>query len=147
MDSMTRLRMIRVAARYVGWQDAEDVVHNAALSAHKSAFRGESEYDTWIHRITVNAALSWLRAKGRDRLVFTDDLFDVPYSDTPETVAEKADLYRTIKNRMANLKPEHREVLGLYVKYDDYSLMASLIGVSEGTIKSRLSRAREIMRG
>lgn len=139
-----RDRMWAVAIRTLGdREDAADAVQDALVSAYRSAhrFRGESAVTTWLHRIVVNACLD--RARRRQARP------TVPLPDTDAALARAAeppvdsDTALVVHAALARLPAEQRIALVL-LDMQGYSVaeIAELLGVPEGTVKSRCARAR-----
>jgi RNA polymerase sigma-70 factor, ECF subfamily len=145
-------------------QDAEEVTQDAFIRAHRGLvnFRGDSAFSTWLYQIATNLARNrywyWWRRK-RDRTVS----FDQPVSDDNETplsevfAAENTEspgdltVTRELVDRIAvgmeQLNAKHREVLILRnVKNLSYEEIAQILGISVGTVKSRIARARDSLR-
>jgi RNA polymerase sigma-70 factor (ECF subfamily) len=120
-------------------EDAEDALQEAMLSAHRSAgsFRHDAAVSSWLHRIVVNACLDRLRrAKSRP----TAPLEDVyPVADRT-TQVETAIM---VQRALMRLPVEQRATV-VAVDMQGYSIAdaALLLGVPEGTVKSRCARAR-----
>jgi len=120
-------------------EDADDAMQDAMLSAHRNAgtFRNDAAVRTWLHRIVLNACLDRIRgAKARP----TVPLFDV------HPVADRTGLVDTtiaVHNALMKLPAEQRATV-VAVDMQGYSIAeaARLLGVAEGTVKSRCSRAR-----
>ena len=139
-----RDRLWAIALRTVGdREEAADAVQDALLSAYRAAgrFRGESAVTTWLHRIVVNACLD--RARRRQARP------TVPLPET-ETLAARAatpqydsDTSLTVQAALAQLPAEQRVALVL-LDMHGYSVaeIAAMLGVAEGTVKSRCSRGR-----
>ncbi len=136
-------RMWAVAMRTCGDPElAADSVQDAFLAAYRRAgtFRGESAVTTWLHRIVVNACLDRLR---RIR----------PVAPLPETdVADVADAHSATEVRLdvrAALAalPEGQRLALVLVDMDGRSVAetAEILGVAEGTVKSRCARGRAAM--
>jgi len=117
------------------------------VSAFRRAgsFRGDSAVTTWLHRIVVNAALDRMRrraarptAGGQDEEVL-DALAGQPLSDSSGTTDTSMD----VKAALRRLVPEQQQALVL-VDMLGYSIAdaAEILGVSEGTVKSRAARGR-----
>ncbi len=113
-------------------------------------FRGESQFETWLHRLAVNVVLDWRRQRDRRgrREVATDDaqaLEDaaVGRATPPPRVAERLDLERAV----ARL-PEGARTAFVLHEIEGYPLkdIAEAEGIAEGTVKSQLHRARQILR-
>jgi RNA polymerase sigma-70 factor, ECF subfamily len=120
-------------------EDAEDALQEAMLSAHRCAgsFRHDAAVHSWLHRIVVNACLDRLRrVKGRP----TTPLEDV------YPVADRTDQVETaiaVQQALMRLPVEQRAAL-VAVDMQGHSIAdtARLLGVAEGTVKSRCARGR-----
>jgi RNA polymerase sigma-70 factor (ECF subfamily) len=146
-----------VAYRIVGDADAAaDACQEAFLSAFKNVrkFRGGS-FKSWILRIVTNACYDQLRYKGRrpaDSLeVVAEDSEHSPKlingNERPEEYALRQELSDLIQHGISSLPPDQRAVLVLSdVQGFAYQEIADITGVSLGTVKSRLSRARTKLR-
>ena len=145
-------------------QDAEEVTQDAFIRAHRGLenFRGESAFSTWLYQIATNLARNrywyWWRRK-RDRSVSIDapvsadnetTLAEILPADleTPEDAAVTQELIDNIAAGMERLAAKHREILVLRnVKNLSYEEIAVILNISVGTVKSRIARARESLRG
>jgi RNA polymerase sigma-70 factor (ECF subfamily) len=137
--------------------DAADATQEVYLRVVRSvmAFRGESAFGTWLHRVTVNVCMTALRRRGDVRargqsagpVHFAPDAL-LSEDTGPESRAETADLTARTARALAELPDEAREVVvlrdlqGLSTKET-----AELLGVSEGAVKVRLHRAHTRLRG
>ena len=125
---------------------AEDAAQEAFLAAWRGLprFRGDSRFSTWLYRLTTNAAIDCLRREKRHR--DTDDLDGVELpdgGDTPQESAERSETQTAVRAALSALSEEHRQVLLLrYMQELDYGEIAAALDVSEGTVKSRISRAK-----
>jgi len=144
-------------------QDAEEVTQDAFIRAHRGLanFRGESAFSTWLYQIATNLARNrywyWWRRK-RDHTVSIDQPIaadnDTPLSEvfaaeleTPEDATVTQEFVSRIAEGMEKLSPKHREILILRnVKNLSYEEIAEILGISVGTVKSRIARARESLR-
>jgi RNA polymerase sigma-70 factor (ECF subfamily) len=133
-------------------EDAQDVVQEAFLHAYQSldSFKGDSLFFTWLYRIAVNTAIS-LKRKQRSVLSLHScrngeaGLEPLDESETirPEHALEQAEQERRIQKALNQLSPEHRAVLVLKdMEGQKYDIMAEVLQVPIGTIRSRLHRAR-----
>ena len=138
----------RLALRMCGGDAAlaEDAAQEAFVAAWRGLprFRGDSRFSTWLYRLTTNAAIDCLRREKRHR--GADDLEDVDLpdgGDTPQEAAERAETQNAVRRALALLSDEHRQVLLLrYMQELDYGEIAAALQVSEGTVKSRINRAK-----
>ena len=143
--------VFNLAARILGNRaSAEDVVQEAFISAHKAIgrFRGGS-LRAWLLRIVSNASLDHIRTLRRRREESLDQAvldvgFQPPSSgEGPEQQAVRKELGAEIQRAIISLPPDQRAVLVLVdVQGLSYEEAAQSVGVSVGTVKSRLSRGR-----
>jgi RNA polymerase sigma-70 factor (ECF subfamily) len=144
-------------------QDAEEVTQDAFIRAHRGLanFRGDSAFSTWLYQIATNLARNrywyWWRRK-RDQSVSIDapvgpdnDLTlaeIIPAEvETPDDVTVTQEFVNRIGTGMERLGAKHREILILRnVKNLSYEEIAGILGISIGTVKSRIARAREALR-
>jgi len=133
-------------------EDAYDVVQEAFLSAYQSldSFKGDSQFFTWLYRIAVNTAISLKRKR---RAVVSIDAGrhgepgvepqDPSDLSRPGHAMEQAEQERRVRQALARLSPEHRAVLIMKdMEGQKYEMMAEVLGVPIGTIRSRRHRAR-----
>ncbi len=135
-----RDRLWAVALRTLGDpEDAADALQDALISAYRSAdrFRGDAAVTTWLHRIVVNACLDRMRRRAARPTV--------PLADTdPAPVAPvDSDTALDVRDALARLPDEQRVALVL-VDVQGYPVAeaAAILGVPDGTVKSRCARGR-----
>ena len=123
---------------------AEDAVQETFLRAfrHQDDFQGKSSVKTWITRIAINVCKDmltdpWARHRSGE---------DLPDEATPEPSFSSEDRY-VISGKIAKLPPKYKEVILLHY-YQELKLseIAEILGESEATIKTRLKRARDMLR-
>ena len=140
----------RLAARMCGPDSAEDVTQEAFVAAWRalSSFRGDCRFSTWLYRLTTNAAIDCLRREKKHR--DTGDVDDLELPDggpSPQEQAERSDTRDAVRRALDRLSPEHRQVLLLrFMQELDYGEIARALNVSEGTVKSRINRAKSKLR-
>lgn len=132
--------------------DAADVYQDAFLAAHRSAssFKGKSALATWLYRITVNAALSQMRKAQNTAAhqITTDDSFaDIPAQGTGAH-PDKVDVCMDVASALSVLSEDQQRAVVL-VDMFGYSQVeaAEVLQIPEGTVKSRLFRARKTLAG
>ncbi len=142
-------RLWAVAIRTLGDpEDAADALQDAMVSAFRraSSFRGDSAVTTWLHRIVVNACLDRMRrraarptASGQDEDALDALASGRPLSDPSGTTDTAMDVMAALRH----LVPDQQAALVL-VDMLGYSIAdaAAVLGVSEGTVKSRAARGR-----
>jgi len=127
--------------------DAADALQEAMISAFRRAgdFRGESAVTTWLHRIVVNAALDLLRRRSAHSVGWSGDPDDLPMAEPWQATdsASVTDSRLDVDAAMRTLPPPQRAALVL-VDMLGYSVadVATILSVSEGTVKSRCARGR-----
>ena len=147
-----RDRLWAVALRTTGdREEAADAVQDALLSAHRAAarFRGDAQVTTWLHRIVVNACLDRLRKRQAHPTVPLPDgrhTDDAPSGPEPAAPAHDHDTALVVRQALAELPVEQRAAL-ILVDVQGYPVAeaAEMLGVAEGTIKSRCARGRARM--
>jgi RNA polymerase sigma-70 factor (ECF subfamily) len=134
------LRLVRNEAA------AEDLISEVFLDVWRQAnrFEGRSAVSTWLLSIARFKALSSLRKRSEDELDEEHAEAIEDESDDPEVAAQKRDKANIMRQCLTALSPEHREVIDL-VYYHEKSVeeVASIIGIPEATVKTRMFYARK----
>ncbi|MDD5900313.1 MAG: sigma-70 family RNA polymerase sigma factor [Lachnospiraceae bacterium] len=143
--------VLRMAYSYVkDYDTAEDIFQEVFIkvNANLNEFRGESSIKTWLLRITVNACKDYLKSAYNRRVtMFSEEQEEsIRAEDTIEQIERRQD-GEQIRRALLLLPEKYREVLlCLYFEERSVSETAKVLEISEGTVKSRLSRAREKFR-
>lgn len=146
-------RIAALAWRYTqNSQDVSDITQEAFIRAYRALqdFRGDSEFYTWLYRITVNVAKNHLAAQGR-RPFMTD--IDDPTQGWPDRVQvepgpaaehEGSELARVVQRAFTDLPEDLREALRLR-EFEglSYEAIAECMATPVGTVRSRIFRARD----
>jgi len=126
--------------------DAEDLVQETFASLLNSRFRGEASLRTWLVRILVRRAGMMRRSRGRRREQ-TGPWSDAPQVPDRNRTALDCDARLDLTTMLECLTPEHRAVIVLReLEGMSYAEIAQTLGVPQGTVESRLHRAREEIR-
>ncbi len=151
-------QVYNLALRMVGNDaDAQDLSQEAFVRAWRAldSFQFSSQFSTWLYRLTSNICIDFLRAQKRRKAVSLtvlqdeeDQQWDMPDGQPlPESQLIAREEQQAIAKAMAALDPEYRQVLTLRIVNDcSYQQIGAILGIREGTVKSRLSRAREQLR-
>lgn len=147
-----------LAYRMVGNEaDAQDLAQEAFVRAWRAldSFQFSSQFSTWLYRLTSNICIDFLRAQKKRKhvslTVLQDDeqqQWDMPdHRPLPEEQMMVSEEREALSKAIASLDPEYRQVLILRIVNDcSYQQISEIMGIREGTVKSRLSRAREQLR-
>ncbi len=141
--------------------DAPDVLQDVFLKVFKGIrnFNGESSLKTWLYRIAVHEASnhrrSWLRRRLCEAFALDDGRERTEAAlakcaqrpETPYEVAEQSERQMLLRRALASLAQPYRTVVFLREIEDfSYEEIAQVLGVSEGTVKSRLMRGRALLK-
>jgi RNA polymerase sigma-70 factor (ECF subfamily) len=144
-----------------GGTDAADVLQDVFVKVFKGIkhFHGDSSLKTWIYRIAIHEASnhrrSWLRRHLREVFSLDEDgaapdvvLAESPAQpETPYQALEQAERQRLVQRALASLAQPYRAVVVLReMEGLAYEEIAQVLGISEGTVKSRLMRGRELLK-
>lgn len=151
-------RVVEIANRYVNNRsDASDVAQEAFIKAYKAinSFRGDSTFYTWLYRITVNCAKSFLDSNQKHRYNVDVDAPDFEAQDTqgvltshdsPDSILESDELRETILKAFAALPKDLRRAITLReVEGMSYEEIARIMQTPIGTVRSRIFRARQFI--
>ena len=135
--------------------DAADLTQEVFLRAWRSlnSFRGDSTVSTWLYRITMNICIDFSRKKSLQLVPLADEegnelpLPDRRTTNSPEAALENQELSRELNTALKQLTPEHRQAILLRdVSGLTYQEIGRMLALEEGTVKSRLARARRNLR-
>lgn len=149
-------RIFRVIYRLVGdYHEAEDLTQDTFVNAYRArnGFRGDSQVYTWLYRIAVNLTRNRLEhlnrraAAGGGAEAREDWWSDEGREVRPDREAENTELGQVVAQAVLRLRPDYREVVVLreyeLLSYED---IARILGCSVPTVKTRLFRARSVLR-
>lgn len=144
-----------LALRMVGDRDdAFDMTQEAFIKAYGSlsSFRGDSKFSVWIYRITTNVCLDFLRSKSRKQqvsLTVSDDDEDAqldipdPKADPEQQLMKKISM-QSVEEGLKTLPDKQRQILVMReLGGMSYAEIGKALSIEEGTVKSRIFRARK----
>ena len=153
-------RLFRVARSILREDaDAEDALQDAYVQAYRKLgdFRGQSELSTWLTRIVINQSLMRVRSRKRDRVVvpFGDgrdggapamDVADES-AESPSDAAVRGEVRKVLERRIDELPDAFRSVFVMR-EVEDMTARetAEALGIPEATVRTRLFRARALLR-
>ncbi len=154
-------RIFGLTLRMIGnRQEAEDLAQEVFITVHRAlaTYRGDGRFYTWLYRIATNTCknrIKYLRGRNFHRSVPVEDSPEAQADNGgpvvalqshvagPEATVEGARLEAAIAAELAQLDPEHRLLIVLRdVQGMSYQDILRITGLQEGTLKSRLHRAR-----
>lgn len=163
MDAFSELiasyekKIYNIALRMIGnREDAYDIAQEVCIKIYKNinSFKENSSFNTWVYRITSNVCIDEIR-KRKDTIPFTivkdsSTEFEMPIespNNLPEDIIERKEKIEEIKKCIMELSPEYRIMIILRdVRGHSYEEISDILNLNLGTVKSRLSRARAILK-
>ncbi len=163
--------MVSLLSRYRGTmftaEDIDEILSDTFVRAHRglARFRGDSLFRTWLTRIAINLMKNRIEFNKRRKIDVTVSM-DAPVSENPDHQArtladylpdhdaraanddaELGELASDAETALGKLSEGHRKILTLRnVEHKDYETIATELGISVGTVKSRIARARQCLR-
>lgn len=149
-------KIYNIAFRIAGnADDASDMTQEVMIKLFRNigSFGGNSKFSTWVYRVATNTCLDELKKLRRHSAYSINNEIDTGEGEllyevedtapTPDKLAEKSELSGIVAKAINSLSAEHRIVITLRdIQGFSYEETAKIIGCSEGTVKSRISRAR-----
>ncbi len=129
-------------------EQAKDIAQEVFIRAYRGfgSFRGSSSVKTWLFSITRNLAINEMKSSYVRRIVLFEWVKPAGVGESAETAYLEEQSVREIRAAMMSLSVKLREVLLLTLEHGlTMPEIAGLLSVSEGTVKSRLHRARQAM--
>ncbi|AQS59697.1 sigma-70 family RNA polymerase sigma factor [Desulforamulus ferrireducens] len=152
-------KVYTIAYRLMGnHADAADLAQDAFIKIYQALpnFRGDSSFSTWIYHITVNVCRDELRKRQRRPTVSLDDnngegnnyTYEIrSTAPGPEEMLDRSETQAMIQQCLDSLSDDYRTILVMReIQELAYEEIAEILGCSLGTVKSRLSRARQALK-
>ncbi len=132
-------------------EDTNDLLQDIWSKAYRSitGFRGKSSFYTWMHSIGVNMTINFLKKRGRRFHLSLDDVdsniqndkefIELTAASTPVRESNLNELQIRLNESMQKLSPDHRAVVTMFdIQGMPHAEIAKILGISEGTVRSRL---------
>ncbi|MEW6991853.1 RNA polymerase sigma factor [Colwelliaceae bacterium 6441] len=136
--------IIKICRAYTNSQeDFEDYYQEVCLQIWRSKdnFNSESEWSTWIYRISLNVCLTYLkRRKNGDKAIVSDQL---PEEVIDDSKAFMSDEINTLYNAIKHLSETDRAIILLYLEEKTYEEIAEIIGSNTNNIGVRIKRIKD----
>lgn len=153
-------RAYNIAYRVMGnEEDAKDMAQEALLRVFRSIkdFKGQSAFSTWLYRIVTNVCLDELRKRKNDKYISMDSTIQTENGElhmelcsdkeTPESAYERVEQRELIKSAINELSEDYKSVIVLRdIQGFSYDEISNMLDCSLGTVKSRINRARNMLR-
>ena len=132
-------------------EDTNDLLQDIFAKAYRSlrGFRGKSSFYTWVHSIAVNMTINFLKKRGKRHHMSLDDVdaniqndkefIELTAASDPVREANLSELQRRLNEAMLKLSHDHRAVVTMFdIQGMPHAEIARILGISEGTVRSRL---------
>ena len=132
-------------------EDTNDLLQDIWSKAYRSitGFRGKSSFYTWMHSIGVNMTINFLKKRGRRFHLSLDDIdaniqndkefIELTATSSPVRAADLGELQKRLNEAMQKLSHDHRAVVTMFdIQGMPHAEIAKILGISEGTVRSRL---------
>ncbi len=136
--------------------DTDDLLQDVWAKAYRSigGFRGKSQFYTWLHSVAANTTLNFLKRRGRRWMMSLDDVdngilqdkefVELQSTSTPVRESDLAEMQQKINEAMMKLTPDHRAVVTMFdIQGMPHADIAKVLGIGEGTVRSRLFYAHK----
>jgi len=132
-------------------EETNDLLQDIFLKAYRSikGFRGDSSFYTWIHTIGMNMTINFLKKRNRRRGPSLDDIdariendpdfIEATAGTDPRREANLSELQKRLNEALQKLSHDHRAVVTMFdIQGMPHAEIAKILGISEGTVRSRL---------
>jgi RNA polymerase sigma-70 factor (ECF subfamily) len=132
-------------------EDTNDLLQDVWAKAYRAikGFRGQSSFYTWLHSIAVNMTINFVKKRGRRHHMSLDDIdsgiqhdkefLELTAASTPVREANLGELQKRLNEALQKLSADHRAVVTMFdIQGMPHAEIAKILGISEGTVRSRL---------
>ncbi len=124
-------------------EEKDDLFQEIVIQLWKSwpGFRGQSKFSTWLYRIALNTAISGLRKKKTSIVLMGGE--ELPHFPDTDDHHEKEERLKALYEAIQKLPEIDRAVVLLYLEDKNYEEMEDILGISQGTLRVKMNRAKE----
>ncbi|HMO05346.1 MAG TPA: sigma-70 family RNA polymerase sigma factor [Kiritimatiellia bacterium] len=139
-------------------EDAEDLIQDVFVKAYDALqrFKGDSSFYTWVYRIAVNRAINYVKRRNKRAGLSLDDMdggverdkayVELSSKESPFRDATLSELQEKLNEALQKLSDKHRAVVVLHdIQGVPHEEISKMLGVSSGTVRSRLFYARQLL--
>ncbi|WP_010252495.1 RNA polymerase sigma factor [Acetivibrio cellulolyticus] len=153
-------KVFNIAYRMIGnYDDANELAQEVFIKAFRSIkkFKGDSLFSTWIYKVTANVCLDEIRRRKKKMVVSLDE--EIEYSDgevkrqiadnapTPDIAAETNEVKNAVNKSIQELPEDYKSIIILRdIQGFSYEEISKIFNCPEGTVKSRINRARQALK-
>lgn len=153
-------KVFNIAYRMIGnYEDANELAQEVFLKAFRSIkkFKGDSLFSTWIYKVTANVCLDEIRKRKKKVVISLDR--EIEFNDgevkrqipdnapTPDMEAETNELKSAVNESIAQLPDDYKSMIILRdIQGFSYDEISKIVNCPEGTVKSRINRARQALK-
>ena len=126
--------------------DRQDLFQEMVIQLWKAfpKFEGKSKFSTWLYRVAINTAITGLRKK-KDFIVFYEPA-QLPVEVAYETASLEEEQWQQLSYAIEQLNPVEKSIVLLYLEDKPYEEMEEILGISQGTLRVKMSRIKEKLR-
>jgi len=153
-------KVFNIAYRMIGnYDDANELAQEVFIKAFRSIknFKGDSLFSTWIYKITANVCLDELRKRKNKNIVSLDQDIELNDGDvkrqisdnapSPDMEVESKEIKTIVNESIQQLPDDYKSVIILRdIQGFSYDEISKIVNCPEGTVKSRLNRARQALK-
>ena len=135
--------IFKITAVYTNDRDSQkDLYQEVVLQLWRSydQFRGDAQRGTWLYRVALNTAISYLRQNKKRAAVINLGVFSADISDQRDEAMEER--IRTLYSQIGELDPLEKGLILLYLEDRSYEEMAAITGLSHSNVGTKLSRIK-----
>jgi RNA polymerase sigma-70 factor, ECF subfamily len=126
--------------------DRQDLFQEMVIQLWKAfpKFKGESKFSTWLYRVAINTAITGLRKK-KDFIVSFEPA-QLPAQRVYETKNIEEEQWQQMSYAIEQLNPVEKSIVLLYLEDKSYEEMEDILGISQGTLRVKMTRIKEKLR-